>query len=179
MITLPPNLRLANETDVPALRRLVNDAYRELADMGLNYTGTYQDEDITRERMAGAEVYVLERQGELLASISLSVSDTSDGTGTCLYINQLAVRPDQRRNGIGTDLLDFAEQRATYGGLERLRLDTAIPAKHLVALYERRGYRPVEEVQWEGKTYKSYIMEKNLHLSGRDARRNVLFSHQI
>jgi hypothetical protein len=41
---------LAGEADVRALRRIVNQAYRELAEMGLNYTGTYQDDSLTHAR---------------------------------------------------------------------------------------------------------------------------------
>ena len=61
-------VRLAGELDVPALRLLVNAAYRQLADMGLNFTGTYQDEQVTRERMQGREVYLVFREQELVGS---------------------------------------------------------------------------------------------------------------
>lgn len=161
---LPSDIRLATFEDVPAIRALVNDAYRELANLGFNYTGTYQDERITTERMQGAEVYLLYRNNELLASINVSIKDLNNSDGECLFIHQLAVRPDHKRNGIGTYLMDLAERRASYSGITRLQLDTAIPATHLVELYRRRGFEPIEEVQWEGKTYKSYIMEKRLKL---------------
>jgi ribosomal protein S18 acetylase RimI-like enzyme len=154
-------LRSATDADVPALRRLVNAAYRELADRGLNFTGTYQDEATTRERLRDAEVFLLCDGDELRASICLRVLP-ADGERLCLYINQLAVHPEHKRRGLGTQLLDLAEARATERGLDTLRLDTAIPAAHLVSLYAARGYVVVDEVQWEGKTYRSYVMEKRL-----------------
>lgn len=159
---LPPNVRRATLEDVPVLRQLVNDAYRELADLGLNFTGTFQDEDITRRRMQDAEVYMLHRDGELIASMNVSLKDLDNGNDRCLFIHQLAVRPDQKRRGIGSYLLKLAETRAQQLKISRLRLDTAIPATHLVKLYESRGYAPIEEVQWEGKSYRSFIMEKRL-----------------
>lgn len=159
---LPPDIRRATKDDVSVIRRLVNDAYRELEDLGLNFTGTYQDEHTTFERMLGAEVYLLYRKNELVASINISLKELESGAGSCVYIHQLAVRSDQKRKGIGTYLLDLAECRAVHEGISRLQLDTAIPATHLVKLYERRGFQPIAEVQWEGKTYKSYIMEKRL-----------------
>lgn len=156
------SLRLAADTDVPAIRQLVNKAYAELAAMGLNYTGTYQDEETTRDRMRDADVFLVHEDGVLVASINLRVdTDQSDGT-KALYINQLAVHPSKRGLGLGSRLLDRAEARARELGLGRLRLDTAVPATHLVALYERRGYRKIHEVQWDGKTYRSLIMEKRL-----------------
>ena len=72
---LPPDIRRATTDDVSAIRRLVNDAYRELEDLGLNFTGTYQDEQTTFERMQGAEVYLLYRQNELVASINISLKE--------------------------------------------------------------------------------------------------------
>jgi ribosomal protein S18 acetylase RimI-like enzyme len=155
---LPQDVRLATDADVPALRRLVNAAYRELADLGLNFTGTYQDEAITRQRMRDAEVFLLYRDGELVASLSVTVK----GDEPHLYINQLAVRPDRKRQGLGRYLLDLAEARAHVSGVSLLRLDTAIPATHLVEMYRQRGFRVIGEVQWEGKTYRSYVMEKTL-----------------
>jgi predicted N-acetyltransferase YhbS len=162
MLMLHPELRQARDEDVPALRLLVNAAYEELADLGLNFTGTYQDEAITRDRMRKAEVFLLTRDSKLIASISLSVKDIGEGDTSCLYINQLAVLPEFKRQGIGTYLLKFAEERAMFFGLERLRLDTAIPATHLVEVYRTMGYQEIDTVQWKGKTYSSYIMEKRL-----------------
>jgi ribosomal protein S18 acetylase RimI-like enzyme len=160
LFKLPSDIRTAQESDIPQLRRLVNAAYQELADLGLNFTGTYQDDEITRERMKDAEVYLLHRGGELIASMNVSLQE-ADGQ-ICLYINQLAVRPEYKRQGLGSYLLDLAEQRAEAAGIERLRLDTAILALHLLGIYRRRGFVEVEEVQWEGKTYRSIIMEKRL-----------------
>lgn len=176
MSATPPYLtRLATDVDVPALRKLVNAAYQELADMGLNFTGTYQDDAITRRRMQDAEVHMLFLETELIASINVSIKEIENSSDKCLFINQLAVRPDQKRRGIGSYLLDLAEDRARRLELSRLRLDTAIPATHLVKWYERRGYATIEEVQWQGKSYRSYIMEKRLefkmpHTHEQDSR---------
>ena len=162
--TLPGDVRRACDQDVTELRRLVNAAYKELADLGFNYTGTYQDEEVTRDRMREAEVFLLHRDGELVGSINLSVKEVDGEGSACLYVNQLAIRPDRKRQRLGSYLLDLAEERARSLGLARLRLDTAIPAVHLVEMYRQRGYREISEVQWEGKSYRSYIMEKALNV---------------
>lgn len=153
--------RLATDADVPALRKLVNVAYQELADIGLNFTGTYQDEAITRERMQGKEVLLAFMQTELVGTLSFSVRDQDDGH-TVLYLGQFAVAPERKRQGIGRQLLYRAEERAKQLGLNRLRLDTAMPATHLVQLYKSHGYGIISQVKWEGKTYESLIMEKVL-----------------
>jgi ribosomal protein S18 acetylase RimI-like enzyme len=141
----------------------VNLAYQELATIGLNFTGSYQDETETLRRMQKAEVYSMICDGRMIACMNLTVRKSYVGDGLCLYIHQLAVLPEFKRQGIGSRLLDLAEKRAIHEGLNKLQLDTATTATHLVKLYRRRGFTPILEVQWEGKTYRSYIMEKILN----------------
>ncbi len=38
---------LATENEISTIRHLVNAAYQQLAEMGLNYTATFQDEEKT------------------------------------------------------------------------------------------------------------------------------------
>lgn len=128
--------------------------------MGLNFTGVTQDEETTRRRMQGRDVFVIERDEGLVGTVSLSVRD-EDGVRFG-YVNLLAVDPSERRHGLGAELMAVAERRAKELGLDRVRLDTAIPATHLVRWYTARGYAPVAEAQWEGKTYRSVIMEKRI-----------------
>lgn len=158
-------IRLANESDVPELRQLVNAAYRELAEMGLNYTGTYQDEEITRSRMQGRDVYLAFLTGRLVATISTDIR-VQNGR-TTMYISQFAVAPDLKRQGIGRFLMNYVERLAREHGIDRLGLDTATTAHHLVRFYSDLGFRVVAEDHWEGKTYRSYIMEKNLAAEGQ------------
>lgn len=153
-------VRLANEADVPALRLLVNLAYLQLAELGLNATGTYQDEQITRERMRGVDVYLAFLNDRLVGTISLGVESTEQGP--VLYVSQLAVDPAHQRLGIGGTLLRLAEKRATELGLRNLQLHTAVRAEHLVSMYSKAGYRVTGEVRWPGKTYSSYAMQKRI-----------------
>ncbi|MDP3058805.1 MAG: GNAT family N-acetyltransferase, partial [bacterium] len=150
---------LATDNDVPLLRRLVNEAYAYLADIGLNFTGTIQDEEVTRQRMSYNEVYLLHYGEKVIATVSLR-ADEGEGNGPFLEISQLAAAPSWQKKGFGRVLLDFAEGQARTRGIFLLQLNTAVPAKHLVAMYLGWGFEICEEVQWDGKNYRSYIMEK-------------------
>jgi len=77
-------------------------------------------------------------------------------------IGQFGVDPASTRQGIGSRLLSFAEQRASALGAVEVALDTAEGAGHLVELYVKRGYRPVGQVQWQGKNYRSLVLSKTL-----------------
>lgn len=141
------------------IRSLVNKAYQELSDMGLNYTATYQDVETTIERMSSGQVFILKKQNQIVATILYSKKNYFTNKNTA-YVGQFAVLPELKRQGLGTYLMDFCEQLAQQQGYEGLQLDTAIPATHLVKMYEKRDYKIVGETQWEGKTYRSYIFEK-------------------
>lgn len=154
-------LRLAEEADIPQLRLLLNNSYKELADMGLNYTATYQDEQTTRERMQQGKAFVLEQENKIIATILYYVGNHFTQKRSA-YIGQFAVTPELKKSGLGTILMDHCEKLAAIEKFEAVQLDTAIPAEHLVNWYQKRGYQVVGRMRWDAKTYESYILEKPL-----------------
>ncbi len=153
--------RLATDSDVSQIRDLVNESYKELADMGLNYTATYQDEQVTRERMADGRTFVLLSGKDVVGTI-LFYEKNYITEKRSAYLGQFAVSTKLKRSGLGSIIMDFCEQLANDEKYETIQLDTAKPAVHLVEWYQKRGYKIVGEMHWEGKTYDSYIFEKTL-----------------
>lgn len=152
-------LRASIEADIPAMKVLLNSAYKELADMGLNYTATDQDEETTRQRVASGKAFVLELNDKIIATILYSRENHFTHKKTA-YIGQFAVAPEFKKSGLGSFLMDYCEKLARAEGFDGVQLDTAQPAQHLVVWYLKRGYKIIGETHWEGKTYKSYIFEK-------------------
>ncbi len=158
------SFRVARDSDVPKIRHLVNSAYKELADMGLNYTATYQDEETTRDRISKGKAYLLEREGQIIGTFLLKKDNWFTQTNSA-YVGQVAVQPELKKQGLGSLLMDFCEHLAILQGFQAIQLDTAKPATHLVTWYLKRGYKIIGETHWEGKTYESWIFEKNFNLS--------------
>lgn len=154
-------IKLATDADAPVVRTLVNSAYKELADMGLNYTATYQDEETTRERMAKGRTYLLCDGEKVIGTIHLREVQTASQE-KCAYIGQFGILPAYKRNKLGSLMMDFVEEIAQSEGYRQVQLDTAKPAQHLVELYLKRGYHIIGDTHYEGKTYESWIFEKNL-----------------
>lgn len=152
-------LRLATDADISALRLLVNEAYKELSDMGLNYTATYQDEEKTRERISEGRAFVLTHEQKIVATILFFEKNYFTHKKTA-YVGQFAVTPNLKKQGLGLLLMQYCENLARSEAYEGLQLDTAIPAEHLVNWYQSMGYQVVGTTHWEGKTYDSYIFEK-------------------
>jgi ribosomal protein S18 acetylase RimI-like enzyme len=78
------------------------------------------------------------------------------------HFGQLAVDPAVQGRGLGTRLIATAEARARCDGAREIALDTAESAGHLIAWYERLGYRFVEYVDWGVTNYRSVVMSKRL-----------------
>ena len=77
---------------------------------------------------------------------------------------QFAVRPSHQRRGIGSTLLTLVDGLAREKNVKMLALDTSEHAIELIALYEAKGYRFVEYVQWSDVNYRSRIFAKTLEL---------------
>jgi predicted N-acetyltransferase YhbS len=155
-------IRLATDADVSNIRLLVNEAYKELADLGLNYTATYQNEEVTRERMQKGRCFVL-LDGELIIGTILFFDrDYLNRNKKCGYVGQFGIHPNYKRKGLGHLLMDYVESLAVQEGYESLQLDTAKPATHLVNWYLKREYQIIASTKWEGKTYESWIFERSL-----------------
>lgn len=153
--------RLAQDSDVSQIRTLLNEAYKEHADKGLNYTATYQDEAETRKRMAKGRTFVLLLNKEVVGTILYYERNEITGRKSA-YLEQFAIAPKLKGLGLGSIIMDFCEQLANDEKYEAIQLNTAQPATHLVEWYKRRGYKIVAETHIEGKTYDSYIFEKTL-----------------
>lgn len=125
----------------------------------LNYTATYQDETVTRERISKGRAFVVRQHRKIVATILLSAKNYFTNKNTA-YLSQLTVDPELKRSGLGTYLMDFCENLAREEGFQGTQLDTAKPATHLVDWYLKRGYKIVGEERWDGKTYESWVFEK-------------------
>ena len=77
-------------------------------------------------------------------------------------VSQFAVEPDVQGLGIGSALLARVEELARADGVVELSLNTAEPARHLVAYYEKRGYRLVDHTDATMPNYRSVILSKCL-----------------
>ena len=155
------SVRLVQSQDVPALRILLNRAYKRLSDMGLNFNATFQDDELTRIGLVDGRSFVLEHRSEIVGTVKLREFNAVDQR-RCLYVSRFAVQPELQGNGLGLFLLRLAERIARREGYVCMQLDTAQPASHLLRFYQSYGFQIVRPIYYEGKTYVSWILEKTL-----------------
>lgn len=90
------------------------------------------------------ELFVAERDGELLGYLVLIVREDE------LFVENMAVDPDCRRQGLASKLLAFAHSLATQHNRARLRLYTNVVMQDAIALYQRTGWREIERRHEDG-----------------------------
>ena len=163
-------IRLVVEADIPAVTRLVHAAYAEHGAAGLNFTAVDQSAETTRLRPLSGQSWVIERGGALIATATVSIPPGEHirrltavaREPRVAWLNQLAVHPRHRGEGLARRLLEQVVSHARRQDAQTLALDTAAPATRLRALYERWAFTEVETIHWPGKTYDSVVMSRAL-----------------
>ncbi len=137
-------LRPATRADIPALHRLVENAYRgEEAKKGWTHEADLLDGQRTDvEALAEviddpARVILLACQDDALVGCVM-LAQQDDGSA---YLGMLSVEPGRQAAGLGRDLLASAEaDAAARFGASRIEMTVIRQRPELIAWYERRGY---------------------------------------
>ncbi|MBU8539065.1 GNAT family N-acetyltransferase [Roseomonas tokyonensis] len=136
-------IRLATLAEAPALAALVERAYAPW----LPVTGARplpMDDDYAARCEAG-QAFVLLRDEALAGLIVLL--DFPDH----LWIDNIAVEPALKGQGLGRMLMDFAEAEARRRGLPELRLLTNALMAANIAMYRRLGFAETARVTEKGR----------------------------
>jgi GNAT superfamily N-acetyltransferase len=136
--------RLARPSDVPALRALVEKAYRgESAKRGWTHEADLLDDERTSDAELAGTI-ASERSRVLLAQIEGTLAGTvtiTDLGEARAYLGMLCVDPELQAEGLGRALIADAEDMAVEVFAATVMEMTVIDARpELIAYYERRGY---------------------------------------
>ncbi|MCP1196636.1 GNAT family N-acetyltransferase [Acetobacter senegalensis] len=164
----PIKIRVLHSMEnIAEITYLLHRAYGNLANMGLKYLAAHQSDEVTRNRILSGECWVALTQDTLVGTILFKNTKQTDGSPwldrpEVASFGQLAVHPELQGTGLGCQLISIAEMRASETGATEIALDTAEPAEHLVAFYNRLGYRLIERAQWSHANYGSVILSKSV-----------------
>ena len=136
---------------VNELAALVNSVYA-IAEAGLWADGTPRT---TPERMAeliaAGHIAVARADERIVGAVQIQRLDTGEGE-----FGMLVADPAHRGQGVGRELVRFAERWSREQGLDTMQLEVLVPREwshpskeFLKAWYTRIGYRPVRTGQFE------------------------------
>jgi ribosomal protein S18 acetylase RimI-like enzyme len=124
--------RSATESDVPKVAALVDAAYghyvKRLGVLPRPMTDDYA------EVIANQRVTVAESHGTIVGVIVLTVEDEG------FLIDNVAVDPSYRGQGLGRALLEFAEAEARHTDFDSIHLYTHEKMTENLAIYSKFGY---------------------------------------
>lgn len=139
-------MRTATAADVPAVRALVERAYRGDAARG-GWTheadlldGQRTDEAALRDMLADpAQALLLaEEDGAITGCVTVRGGEPA-------YLGMLTVDPARQGGGLGARLLAAAERHAAAAGSRAMEMTVIVQRAELIAWYERRGWRRTGE----------------------------------
>ena len=137
--------RLRDDDDMECLTDVIHAGYAQLGSGGMRFWGTHQTIDDTRTRCSEGWCFVAEINNAIIGTIT--IKPPQPDSEVPFYrdpftwsLTQFAVLPELQGRGIGKRLHDAAVHAAVEQGAHRIALDTAEPAKHLIAMYESWGY---------------------------------------
>lgn len=159
---------LQPDDSIDEITDMLHEAYRPLAEGGMRFVASYQDSSVTRRRVEKGETIVAtDHNGQIVGIVTLAEIASTRGSPFCnrndvASFGQFAVRSGHQGRGIGATLLALVEERAWEKGVKELALDTSERATHLIAMYEAKGFRFIEYLQWGDTNYRSMVLSKTL-----------------
>ena len=132
MTKIENSFRPATGADVSKVAALVNAAYGHYVER-IGMLPRPMTDDYA-EVMANGRVTVAESYGNIVGVIVLTVGDEG------FLIDNVAVEPSHRGEGLGRALLEYAEAEARQMGFDSIHLYTHEKMTENLALYSRIGY---------------------------------------
>jgi ribosomal protein S18 acetylase RimI-like enzyme len=155
-------IRPANDTDLPAVLALRDEARRWLSAHGSDqWSQAWPDPDTMAETIADGihrgETWCVDGDdGSVIATLTVNRS-TYPGLWTeaeqrepALYVHRLIVARSIAHQGLGAELLDKVTQCATKRGAKFVRVDVWTTNTDLHRYYRQHGFRHVRTVDLPG-----------------------------
>ena len=135
------HIRLAASDDAPVVANILHASFVEYQSFYTppGFAATTPDAQQVLARMREGPVWIALRHIEVVGTVAAVVEDNS------LYIRGMAVRPQARRLKVGALLLDQAERFAREQGCGRVFLSTTPFLDAAIRLYEKSGFRRVQD----------------------------------
>ncbi len=144
--------RRATLDDADELLGVILRAYEPIRRLGIKFPAATADLAMIRDNIASHECCVLEKDGAIVATVTVSETPEPLKEITDLpFIMKFAVEPAYKGQGHGARLLTWVEEsvvRDTWKA-PAVTLGTALRHPWLVPMYERRGYERIYEVETE------------------------------
>ena len=146
------DIRSANFADTSVVRDLVRASYSKYIERIGKEPAPMSDDYASL--IGAGDVWVAVEDDEVLGMLVMQVVEEH------LFVDAVAVRPDQQRRGLGRVLISFAEGEAQRNGLREIRLYTNEKMFENLAIYEKLGFEEINRGLDSG--YQRVFMRKKI-----------------
>lgn len=159
--------QLHKKDPIQVLTSLLRRAYERNTRNGIHYAVVTQTAEQIRAASEQGRCFVAVVHGAIVGTAMYYSPEQARGTSwydqsSVAVVGRLATDPVYKGQRIGATLLEHIEQCAHAHGASELALDTARQAQTLVEYYKSLGYREVDEVHWQGRTFTNIVLSKAL-----------------
>lgn len=166
-------IRKAVIKDVKDIMEIIKQTILEMR----TYNNTQWDENYPHEKdflndIEKGDLFVVEREGKLVGFVCINkVEPVEYGElnwsldEDAMVVHRMAVNPNYRRSGIGTELMKFADELASENNIRYLKTDTYSINTKMNAMFEKCGYNLIGEMSFLAKEKPFYCYEKILKRS--------------
>jgi len=154
----PVRIRRAASDDATVVANILHASFAEYESLYTppGFAATTPDAHQVLARMGEGPVWIAFRHSDVVGTVAAVVKDGS------LYIRGMAVRPEARRLKVGALLLEQTERFAIEQSCSRLFLSTAPFLDAAIRLYEKSGFRRVQDGGHDLFGTPLFMMEKYL-----------------
>lgn len=133
-------IRRAEVVDVPAVVLLLERASAWLRTQGVDQWPQRFEPDVLRPAADVGETWVVEEDGELVATVTADADDPAwtDIPGRAIYLHRMAV--SRHGEGLGSWILRWASAASASSGHGSVRLDCLASNERLCRYYEAHGF---------------------------------------
>ena len=143
--------RKSTKLDVKAIMRIINQAQEYLKSQGINqWQNNYPNEDVINDDIAKGESYVLEKDGNIVATSVISFNKEKtykvihDGkwltNGEYAVIHRIAVDNTCKGAGVAHKIIEYAEEMCKEKGIHSIKVDTHRENLSMQKMLKKNGF---------------------------------------
>ena len=134
------NYRVAEITDITILLELVKE-FHEKEKLAFDEKLDRNALEIFLADGSWGQVWIIQQEDEAIGYMILTLGYSLEYRGRDAFIDELYLRPKHRGQGIGTQMLTFAEETCRVLGVQALHLEVDFENPDAQRLYHRVGYQ--------------------------------------
>src|SRR5690554_4764282 len=148
------------------ITELLNIAFQQRVEQGLNYLAATQGVEVTKRRVAGGICLVALINNKLVGTATLHIVKTENNRKKWFYessygyLSQLAVHPKYKSKGIGGKLQKERIRLCYENKVDAILGDTSVHAKDLLEWHRRMGAQKVGYLSHTTTNYYSVQFRK-------------------